>query len=88
MTYNQKKNRLLIVVSYAIVHRISFADAIAIFGRALDVKIDISKIIESSQINIKCTRCGSYKTYQFLEFVGCANCHNIFSESLEAKDED
>jgi hypothetical protein len=36
MTYDQKKNRLFIVASYAIVHRIPFADAIAIFARALD----------------------------------------------------
>ena len=36
MTYDQKRNRIFIVASYAFVHRISFADAIAIFGRALD----------------------------------------------------
>ena len=36
MTYNQKKNRLFIVASYAFVHRIPFEDAIAIFARALN----------------------------------------------------
>ena len=36
MTYNQKRNRLFIVASYAYVHRIPFEDAIEIFARALN----------------------------------------------------
>ena len=35
MTYDQKKNRLFVVISYAFVHRISLEDALYVFKRAL-----------------------------------------------------
>ena len=35
MTYNQKRDRLFVVVSYAFVHKISLNEALDVFKRAL-----------------------------------------------------
>ena len=52
MTYDQKKNRLFLVVSYAFVHRIPLEDAIAIFGRALDRFQDKQKPFSVTLVNV------------------------------------
>jgi exonuclease VII small subunit len=35
MTYDQKLNRLFVVISYALVHKVALEDALKVFERAL-----------------------------------------------------